>query len=61
MHVLEMISYFIFASELSFANGADVWRGLTVHAVHVAEHVASALESYVAAAEFAFQSSGTVT
>jgi hypothetical protein len=54
MHVLEMISYFIFASELSFANGADVWRGLTVHAVHVAEHVASALKRYVAAAELAF-------
>jgi hypothetical protein len=54
MHVLEMISDFVFAPELSFADGAGVWCGLAVHAVHVAEHVASALESYVAAAEFAF-------
>jgi hypothetical protein len=36
MHVLEMISDFVFAPELPFADGAGVRRGLAVNAVYVA-------------------------
>jgi hypothetical protein len=36
MHVLEMISDFVFAAELPFADGAGMWCGLAVHAAHVA-------------------------
>jgi len=50
MHVLEMISDFISAAELPVADGAGVWCGLAVHAVHMAQHVASALEGDGAAA-----------
>ncbi len=36
MHVLEMISEFIFAVELPLADGASIWRESPMHAVHVA-------------------------
>jgi hypothetical protein len=54
VHVLEMVSDFVFAAELPFADEAGVWCGLAVHAIYVAEHVAFALESYVAGAHLAF-------
>lgn len=54
VHVLEMVSDFVFAAELPFADEAGVWCGLAVHAMYVAEHVAFALESYVAGAYLAF-------